>query len=53
MQYFLKINPLTVQIFYPNISVKPSNLKFGYVYVGHTKKATISIYNLTGKPILS
>ncbi|XP_050304849.1 uncharacterized protein LOC126742262 [Anthonomus grandis grandis] len=44
--------PINMSIFYPNIAVKPTHVKLGYVLVGRTLKETIYIYNFTGCEVL-
>lgn len=40
---------MDVMVYYPHIQVRPAHLKFGYVLLGRTQKASLTIYNLTGK----
>ncbi|CAG9763662.1 unnamed protein product [Ceutorhynchus assimilis] len=43
--------PIKLMLNYPNISVKPLHIKFGYILVGNTQKTTIIISNLTACPV--
>ncbi|CAH1156241.1 unnamed protein product [Phaedon cochleariae] len=43
-----EIIPIEMFIYFPNIKVKPANVKFGSVLLNTTRKTVISVYNLTG-----
>ncbi|KAL1490685.1 hypothetical protein ABEB36_013340 [Hypothenemus hampei] len=49
---FKEVIPIGIKIYYPNIIVKPTNVKFGYLLLGRTQKAIVSIYNLSGHMVL-